>query len=185
VDTSFAVHPDCKSHAGAAASFERGRGLVQTVSSKQRLNAKSSAESELVRANDASVMILAWTKLLMEEQGHEIERKRCTKTTRALLCLKRVARRAPARDNPSIEHPLFLSCGPSRERRCVLGFGDSWMRIVCRTEDVLDREQGDILLADAQRNSGKLAMFFYPRTFIHHSLLLNNLADNSIETQCC
>ena len=49
----------------------------------------------------------------------------------------------------------------------LLGFGDSWIRIVRRTEDVLDREQGDILLADAQRNSGILAMFFYPRTFFH------------------
>jgi hypothetical protein len=42
VDASFAVHPDCKSHARAAVSFEDGKGVVQSVSRKQRLNTKSS-----------------------------------------------------------------------------------------------------------------------------------------------
>ena len=73
MDASFAAHPDCKSQTGATGSFEDGKGAAQPVSRKQRLNTKSSAKSELVGVNDASVMIL-WTKLLVKEQGDEIER---------------------------------------------------------------------------------------------------------------
>eukprot|EP00978_Attheya_sp_CCMP212_P044901 scaffold326348_cov39-Attheya_sp.AAC.1 len=52
VDASFAVHPDYKSHTGATMSFEDGEGAVQSVSRKQRLNTKSSTESELVGVDD-------------------------------------------------------------------------------------------------------------------------------------
>jgi hypothetical protein len=74
VDASFAVHPDCKSYAGAATSFEDSKGAAKPVSRKQRLNTKSSAESELIGVNDASSVMILWTKLFMEEQGDEIDR---------------------------------------------------------------------------------------------------------------
>ena len=73
VDASFAVHPDFKSHTGAAMKFGDGKGAAQSISRKQKLNTKSSTESELVGADDISVMIL-WTKLFLEEQGYEIEK---------------------------------------------------------------------------------------------------------------
>ena len=34
VDASFAVHPDFKSHTGAAMKFEGGKGAVQSISRK-------------------------------------------------------------------------------------------------------------------------------------------------------
>jgi hypothetical protein len=71
VDASFAVHPDYKSHTGATMSYVDGDGAVQSISRKQKLNTKSSTESELVGVDDISVMIL-WTKLFLEEQGYEI-----------------------------------------------------------------------------------------------------------------
>jgi hypothetical protein len=40
VDASFAVHPDFKSHTGAAMHFEDGAGAVQSISRKQKLNTK-------------------------------------------------------------------------------------------------------------------------------------------------
>ena len=48
--------------------FGDGEGVVQSISRKQKLNSKSSIESELVGADDVSIMIL-WTKLFLEEQG--------------------------------------------------------------------------------------------------------------------
>jgi hypothetical protein len=72
VDTSFAVHPDYKSHAGATMSYRDGDGAVQSISRKQKLNTKSRTESELVGVDDVSVMILCWTKLFVEEQGYDI-----------------------------------------------------------------------------------------------------------------
>ena len=49
VDASFAVHPDCKSHAaGATVSFEDGKGVARAVSRKQGLNAAK--EQQRIRA---------------------------------------------------------------------------------------------------------------------------------------
>jgi hypothetical protein len=73
VDASFAVHPDFKSHTGATMKFGDGEGAPQSISRKQKLNTKSSTESELAGADDVLVMIL-WTKLFLEEQGYEIEK---------------------------------------------------------------------------------------------------------------
>ena len=70
VDTSFAVHPDFRSHTGAVMSY--GTGVPISKSSKQKLNTRSSTEAELVGADDLSTMIL-WTKLFMEAQGCEIK----------------------------------------------------------------------------------------------------------------
>eukprot|EP00978_Attheya_sp_CCMP212_P010085 scaffold24237_cov33-Attheya_sp.AAC.1 len=48
VDAAFAVHPDTKSHTGR--TFSLGKGSVYSASTKQKLNTKSSTESELVGA---------------------------------------------------------------------------------------------------------------------------------------
>jgi hypothetical protein len=74
VDASFAVHPDYKSHTGATMPHGDGDGAVQSLSRKQKLNTKSSTESELVRVDNVPVMIL-WTKPFLEEQGYAISSK--------------------------------------------------------------------------------------------------------------
>jgi hypothetical protein len=71
VGASFAVHPDYKSHTGATMSYGDGDGAVQSISRKQKLNTRSSTESELVGVDHVSVMI-PWTKLFLEEQGYDI-----------------------------------------------------------------------------------------------------------------
>ena len=50
VDALYAVHDDRKSHTGGAMSF--GRGVFGTKSIKQKLNTKSSTESEVVGVSD-------------------------------------------------------------------------------------------------------------------------------------
>ena len=47
-----------------------GKGMPITASRKQKLNTRSSTESELVAADDMSVMVL-WTKFFMESQGYQ------------------------------------------------------------------------------------------------------------------
>ena len=71
VDAAFAVHPDFKSHAGTAMRF--GEGAVISISRKQKLNAKSSANAKLVVADDVSTMTL-WTTLFVEAQCCDIEK---------------------------------------------------------------------------------------------------------------
>ena len=43
VDTSFAVHPDFKSHTGAIVTM--GQGAMQSVSRKQKIKTRSSTEA--------------------------------------------------------------------------------------------------------------------------------------------
>ena len=55
-DVVYAVHPDFKSHTGWVMSM--GRGAVQSGLSKQKLVTRSTCESELVGADDASTKII-------------------------------------------------------------------------------------------------------------------------------
>ena len=55
-DAAFAVHSDCKSHSGYA--MTAGKGYLQAASKKQKLNTRSSAEAELIAADDAMTQVL-------------------------------------------------------------------------------------------------------------------------------
>jgi hypothetical protein len=70
VDASYAVHKDMKSHTGGAVSF--GRGAVMSKSSKQKLNTKSSTESELVGASDYLPYPI-WAKKFLHGQGYGLK----------------------------------------------------------------------------------------------------------------
>ena len=69
IDTSFAVHPDMRSHTGGTLSL--GKGSVYSASTRQKLNTKSLTESELVGASDYLPNTL-WMKMFMEAQGYPI-----------------------------------------------------------------------------------------------------------------
>lgn len=65
VDASFAVNPDCRSHTGA--SMTLGHGSMLSLSLKQKINAKSSTEAELIAVDDAMTFIM-WMKHFLTEQ---------------------------------------------------------------------------------------------------------------------
>ena len=67
VDGSYAVHEDCKSQTGGTMSM--GKGSVFSSSQKQKINTKSSTETELVAADDMMPQIL-WTTYFLDEQGY-------------------------------------------------------------------------------------------------------------------
>jgi hypothetical protein len=70
VDASYAVHPDMKSHTGGTMSL--GKGTIYNTSTRQKLNTKSSTESELVGVNDVMPQIL-WTRYFLEAQGYGVK----------------------------------------------------------------------------------------------------------------
>jgi hypothetical protein len=70
IDASFAVHGDYHGH--TVAGMTLCKGLIQNVSAKQKINTRSSTESELVGFDDVVPKIL-WTKLFMEAQGYDIK----------------------------------------------------------------------------------------------------------------
>ena len=65
VDASFAVHKDVRSHTGGCLSL--GTGSLISMSMKQKLNTKSSTESELVGCDDC-MNFMVWVKLFLEWQ---------------------------------------------------------------------------------------------------------------------
>ena len=70
VDASFGVHGDMRSHTGA--SMMIGKGSVYSMSSKQKINTRSSTEAELVGVDDAIGMAM-WMRMFMEHQGYSIQ----------------------------------------------------------------------------------------------------------------
>jgi hypothetical protein len=70
-----------------------GGGAAQSISRKQKLNTRSSTESELVGANNVLVMIL-WTKLFMEEQGYTIVQNILCQDNKSTILLENNGKRS-------------------------------------------------------------------------------------------
>ena len=70
VDASYATHADMRGHTGGLMSF--GRGAVHHKCSKQKLNTKSSTESEIVGASDYIPWVI-WLKHFLKQQGKELK----------------------------------------------------------------------------------------------------------------
>jgi len=84
-DAAFAVHSDYKSHTGAVLTL--GKGAVNTISAKQKLNTRSSTEAELVGADDIAPQAI-WTKNFLEAQGYSSETTVYQDNTSAILLEK-------------------------------------------------------------------------------------------------
>jgi hypothetical protein len=76
VDASFAVHQDMRSHTGATMTM--GCGAVLSVSTKQKINTKSSTEAELVGVDD-SLPFNLWSLLFLKSQGYHANQCEPTK----------------------------------------------------------------------------------------------------------
>ena len=70
VDASFGTHNDMKSHTGSI--FSLGKGAIWNASTKQKVNARSSTEAELVSVDDQKSKII-WMKKFIESQEFEID----------------------------------------------------------------------------------------------------------------
>ena len=70
VDAAYAVRDSCRSQTGSTMSL--GLGTIMSKSTKQKINTKSSTESELVGASD-SVPQIVWTNYFIKAQGYDID----------------------------------------------------------------------------------------------------------------
>ena len=65
-DAAFATHNNFRSH--TRGTMTMGQGGVVNISTKQKLNTKSSTEDELIGIDDISGQLL-WTNYFLKEQG--------------------------------------------------------------------------------------------------------------------
>jgi hypothetical protein len=70
VDASFAVHPNMRGHSGGGLLL--GRGFPIVSSTKQKLNTRSSMETEIVGADDFMPTI-CWTPYFMKAQSYGVK----------------------------------------------------------------------------------------------------------------
>ena len=69
IDASHAVHDNHRSHSGTIISL--GKGPIYQKSSSQKINTKSSTESEIVALSDNSSQVI-WTRNFLISQGYEV-----------------------------------------------------------------------------------------------------------------
>ena len=105
VDVAFAVHPDFKSHTGGIMTY--GGGAAQSMSRKQKLNTRSSTESELVGADDMSTLIL-WTRLFMEAQGYPIKKNILYQDNKSTILLETNGKRSSSKRTRAINIRYFF-----------------------------------------------------------------------------
>ena len=80
-----------------------------TISRKQKLNTKSSTESELVGVDDISTMIL-WTKLFMEAQGYDIQKNILYQDNKSAIILENNGKRSSSKRTQVFNiHYFFLT----------------------------------------------------------------------------
>lgn len=70
IDGSYATHTDIKGQSGAV--LVMCGCVVLSRSSKQKVNARSSTETELITIDDTLPMV-QWKKCFMNEQGYDID----------------------------------------------------------------------------------------------------------------
>jgi hypothetical protein len=71
IDGAHAVHTSMRSQTGAASSL--GKGCIMSTSIKQKLNTRSSTETEIVAVDDMMPQVL-WTNYFLRAQGYGAEK---------------------------------------------------------------------------------------------------------------
>jgi hypothetical protein len=104
-DASFAVHPDYKSHTGAIMTM--GKGAVQSISRKQKMNLQSSTEAELIAADDI-VGPMLWTKLFLESQGYPVKENILFQDNQSAILLEENGRKSAGKQSRHLNIWLFL-----------------------------------------------------------------------------
>ena len=126
VDASFAVHPDFRSHTGAVMTY--GEGAIQAVSSKQKLNTRSTCKSELVSTDDAATKIF-WTKLFMEAQGYRIDKNILYQDNMSTILLLNNGKRSAGKRSRAINIRYFFITDQKEKGNVVIEY---W----CNTKDM-------------------------------------------------
>ena len=105
IDGSFAVHPNMRGHAGGGLSL--GRGFPITGSTKQKLNTRSSTETEVVSVDDFMPAV-CWTKYFMEAQGYDVTDNVTEQDNRASILLENNGKASSSKRTKHINIRFFF-----------------------------------------------------------------------------
>jgi hypothetical protein len=105
VDASFAVHPDMRSHTGAVMTL--GKGAMYSMSTRQKLNGRSSTEGELIGVSDAMPQIL-WTRYFLEAQGFPVKESIVFQDNQSAILLEKNGRASSSKRTRHINIRYFF-----------------------------------------------------------------------------
>jgi hypothetical protein len=86
VNASFAAHPNMRSHTGGGLTM--GRGFPTVSSIKQKLNTRSSTESELVGVGNM-MTIIVWSCYFLMAQGYGVTQNLFLKDNKSSMLLEK------------------------------------------------------------------------------------------------
>ena len=119
IDVSHQVHPDMRSHTGSTMTM--GSGGVINNSVKQKLNTRSSTESELVSINDVMPQIL-WTNHFLKEQGYGINDTIVYQDNKSPILLAKNGQLSSGKRTKHIKARYFLSKIAKTEASSMFSF---------------------------------------------------------------
>ena len=105
LDASFAVHPNMRGHTGGGLTM--GRGFPIVTSTKQKLNTRSSTESELVGVDDMMPSIL-WTRYFLKAQGYHVSDNIIFQDNKSTMLLERNGKASSSRRTKHINVRYFF-----------------------------------------------------------------------------
>jgi hypothetical protein len=105
VDASFAVHSNMRGHTGGGLTM--GKGFPIVSSTKQKLNTRSSTESELVGVDDMMPSIL-WTRYFLKAQGYHVNDNIIFQDNKSSMLLERNGKASSSRRTKHINVRYFF-----------------------------------------------------------------------------
>ena len=138
VDASFAVHPDYKSHTGAVHSL--GKGAISSISTKQKVNSRSSTEAELIGIGDVISKIL-WSKRFIEAQGFPLQANIVYRDNTSSMKLEENGRASASKRTRHFNIRLFHVTDLIQRKELTIRY--------CRTEDMIADEHTKPLVGEA------------------------------------
>ena len=105
IDASYAIHSDMKGHTGGMMSL--GQGAIYVKSVKQKLNTRSSTESELVGVHDVLPQIM-WTRQFLECQGHNQQETNVMQDNQSAILLEKNGRMSSSQRTKHINVRYFF-----------------------------------------------------------------------------
>ena len=105
VDASHGVHNDCRGQTGAAMTL--GGGATVSFSHKQKLNTRSSTESEIVGVDDAMPKIL-WTLEMIRAQGYDVSHAMLYQDNKSAILLEVNGKLSSSKKTKHIKMKFFF-----------------------------------------------------------------------------
>ena len=118
VDSSFNMYWDSKSHSGRSGTL--GKGAIISASQQQKVNSRSSTESDLIAGSDA-LSDVVWSRYFLFEQGYSMESSILHQNNESTIKLLNNGRRSSKRMK-HVNNRFFAVHGKVKEGKIELNY---------------------------------------------------------------